>query len=256
MNTLEALLHICIYIYTHVYSTEMTHTSFLCACWKTGSAVTYKQHHTHVNTWMFENMQKFTVFAILPEGFVQSGKIVYRSSVCVCVCGHGKLWTRPGSNIRCKYILFFKLHGATEWVELTESWRCRWCLQSRQLTRKWHSDIFPRLCELFCRSFCRLNVAHPTRPSHEGFITCWKAFGYLTRVGLLAQKSAKSNNTCLTFYCVKYFYLSLRCLWRIVGADCVWTFCRAGRQTSKTASKQLNIITSCLCCHSARMETK
>ena len=86
MNTLEALLHICIYIYTHVYSTEMTHTSFLCACWKTGSAVTYKQHHTHVNTWMFENMQKFTVFAILPEGFVQSGKIVYRSSVCVCVC--------------------------------------------------------------------------------------------------------------------------------------------------------------------------
>lgn len=35
---------------------------------------------------MFENMQKFTVFAILPEGFVQSGKIVYRSSVCVCVC--------------------------------------------------------------------------------------------------------------------------------------------------------------------------
>lgn len=58
-------------------------------------------------------------------------------------------------------MLFFKPHGATEWVELTESWRCRWCQQSRQLARKWNWDIFPRLRELFCRSFCRLNVAHP-----------------------------------------------------------------------------------------------
>lgn len=118
-------------------------------------------------------------------------------------------------------------------------------------------EIFSRGCVSFSVvRFAVLTWHTPTRLSHEGFITCRKAFGYLARVGLLAQKSAKSNNTSLTFYCVKYFYLSLRCLWRTVGADCRWTFCRAGRQTSKTASKPLNIITSCLCCHSVGMETK
>lgn len=34
------------------------------------------------------------------------------------MCGWDEPLTRPGVNITCKY--FFKLHGATEWVELTD----------------------------------------------------------------------------------------------------------------------------------------
>ena len=30
LTTLEALLHICIYMYSHINSTETTHTSFMC----------------------------------------------------------------------------------------------------------------------------------------------------------------------------------------------------------------------------------
>lgn len=62
------------------YSTETTHTSFLCARWKNWMCCYIQTPlHMHTNIRTFEDMQKFTVFAILPEGFVQIWWIVYRS---------------------------------------------------------------------------------------------------------------------------------------------------------------------------------
>lgn len=62
------------------YSTETTHTSFLCARWKNWMCCYIQTPlHMHTNIQTFEDMQKFTVFAILPEGFVQIWWIVYRS---------------------------------------------------------------------------------------------------------------------------------------------------------------------------------
>lgn len=38
--------------------------------------------NTHINKQTFDDMQKFTVFAILPEGFVQSGEL-FIGQMCV-----------------------------------------------------------------------------------------------------------------------------------------------------------------------------
>lgn len=42
--------------------------------------------------------------------------------------------------------------------------------------------------------------------------------------------------TRVTFYCVKYYYLSLRCSWRIMGADCGRPFSHIGRQTEPVSN--------------------
>lgn len=83
MKTLEALLHICIYIYTNIYSTVLRRgIPHSCLLAEKLEALFHTNTTTHINTLTFDDMQKFTVFAILPEGFVQSGEL-FIGQVCV-----------------------------------------------------------------------------------------------------------------------------------------------------------------------------
>lgn len=73
-----------------------------------------------MHIWMFNYMQKFIVFAILPERIVQSGELFIGQVWVGRVNSELDLGQRlPADN------LFLNRHGTTEWVELTESRQCR-----------------------------------------------------------------------------------------------------------------------------------
>lgn len=142
---------------------------------KTGCAVTYKHHHTRTNMWMFDDMQKFTVFAILPERFVQSGEL-FIGQVCVCVCVGGvNSYTRPGSNITCRSFVFQTTlsHGVGG---------ARWIMTMQMVSAKLPVEgkiphgYFPVAVWAFCQSFCCLMWQTPPVCLPRAFITPWKAF--------------------------------------------------------------------------------
>lgn len=122
---------------------------------------------------------------------------------------------------------------------------------------------FPEAVWAFCHSFYCLMWQTP--PLHLS-----RALSYLDKhlniwpgSDSWRTKSARSNNTSLTFYCVKYFYLSLRCMWTIMGADCRWVFffvvsCVQADRRANWASKQQSSLAPLLASiyHSVRRETK
>lgn len=181
MKTLEALLHICIYIYT--YTELRRHIPHSCAISeKCGCAVTYKHTHKHTHMDVWWHAKIYSVCHIT-RGVCSIWWVVYRSSVG----GRGKLWTGPGSKWGEKKICFSMelrsgwslLNDNTDGVSKIASWR-------ENNIKIFKIFLWP--CELPVIQFLLSHVANPTCPSHEGFIEpFWKAFEYLTRVWTLSE---------------------------------------------------------------------
>lgn len=178
-HTGGAVTYMHLHLHPHIQYWDDTY--LILVCWLKNWMCCYIQTppHTQIHVWWHAKIYRV---CHITRGVCSIWWIVYRSGVC----GRGKLFTRPGSNITCKCCVF-----QTAW-----SYRFGWSLLNHDDAdgvskaaswRESNNQMFPPDCVSFLSFILLSNVANATRLSHEGFITPWKAFEYLTRVWLLAK---------------------------------------------------------------------